>query len=478
MSNMSDATLVAQAAEQRQKRLAEAEAHSRALLESEPRNAAARWSLAQILTQTSRYDDAIGLLCDLLADGVNLPSVHKQLGIAYAGCAQLERSLEHFERALAGTPDDAQVLQFVANLQQQLGLTEAAQRSYRRVLQVQPLVTLAATLSPPTLRALLLFAPGAGNTPFEYLVEEAPFECHILNLLPDVPVDVGLLRDRCDVVVNLVADADQAAAVLGPAKDLVDRLQQPTVNHPRKIVGTDRASIARRLQSIAGCRVPATLRLSAAALGALDDTLSTTPLVFPILVRPVGTHGGERLQKVSDRAALDAYAVQCPASHYYLTQFVDYRSEDGRYRKYRFVFVGESIHPYHLAIDKQWKIHHATTDMARHRWMQEEEKAFLEDPQRVFDGRAYAALRRVRRAVGLDYFGIDCALDRKGRVLVFEVNACMLVHGRNEAFAYKNRAVRRIKTAFQALLESKAALERPPQIRLDPAGPGHTDNPD
>jgi hypothetical protein len=39
---------------------------------------------------------------------------------------------------------------------------------------------------------------------------------------------------------------------------------------------------------------------------------------------------------------------------------------------------------------------------------------------------------------------------------VFEVNASMLVHGRNQQFPYKTAAVERIKQAFHALLERLA----------------------
>jgi hypothetical protein len=39
---------------------------------------------------------------------------------------------------------------------------------------------------------------------------------------------------------------------------------------------------------------------------------------------------------------------------------------------------------------------------------------------------------------------------------VFEVNASMLVHARNEGFLYKNPAVRRIKLAFDDMLRKFA----------------------
>ena len=69
-----------------------------------------------------------------------------------------------------------------------------------------------------------------------------------------------------------------------------------------------------------------------------------------------------------------------------------------------------------------------------------------------------AALAEIRRIVGLEFFGIDCAVDGGGRVVVFEVNATMLIHGHNRALPYKDPHVARIKQAFDALLARTAGL--------------------
>jgi hypothetical protein len=58
--------------------------------------------------------------------------------------------------------------------------------------------------------------------------------------------------------------------------------------------------------------------------------------------------------------------------------------------------------------------------------------------------------------MGLEYFGIDCGLDRDGNLVVFEVNASMLVHEHNEDFPYKGPFVIRIKSAFDAMLREFA----------------------
>jgi glutathione synthase/RimK-type ligase-like ATP-grasp enzyme len=383
---------------------------------------------------------------------------HMQLGAAYAGCARFEEALSEFERALAHAPDEPRALQFVAQLQLQLGRGAEALASFRRALAREPLVTLPARRAPPAFRALLLFGPGAGNTPFEYLVEDADFDCHILTLVPEAPIDAAALRGRADLVVNLVADADLARDLLGPAADLAARLSLPLVNAPARIADTGRERIAERLSGTADCVVARTRRIARAGLANPRFDPARYGFSWPLLVRPAGTHGGDAFERVAAPGELERHLARVPAQEWYASEFLDCASADGYVRKYRFMCVGEQILPYHLAIGSHWKVHHATTDMADNAWMQREEREFLAAPERVFDAPARAALERIRRTIGLDYFGIDCALDRAGRVVVFEANACMLVHGRNERFPYKDGAVRRIRAAFQALLGERAGV--------------------
>jgi glutathione synthase/RimK-type ligase-like ATP-grasp enzyme len=94
--------------------------------------------------------------------------------------------------------------------------------------------------------------------------------------------------------------------------------------------------------------------------------------------------------------------------------------------------------------------------MANQPWMQREEKAFLHDAAAFFSPANYQALQIIQERIGLEYCGIDCGLDAYGNLVVFEVNASMLVHARNEGFPYKAPAVRRIKHAFDAMLRKLA----------------------
>ena len=184
----------------------------------------------------------------------------------------------------------------------------------------------------------------------------------------------------------------------------------------------------------------------------VEDIRQTFPSAASILARPVGTHGGDDFDKIDTTAELAAYLAKPAETDRYFIEYADYRSADGFFRKYRFIFVEDNVLPYHLAIADGWKVHHVNTDMANQAWMQQEEAAFLNEPTRVFNERHYQALREIQQRIGLEYCGIDCALDTNGDLLVFEVNASMLVHDDNAEFSYKDPAVRRIKAAFDAML--------------------------
>ncbi len=433
-----------------------AESHYREAIGMDPEHWDARFGLAQLLIRQDRFDEAIGWLMQLLNRPGDQIAVYRQLGLAEACAGRRQRALDYFERVLEHDPNDPAILHIVANFQQALGLDAEADANYRRALKLKPLITVPAVVAPPDFRVLFVFGPSAGNTPIEYLIEQARFESNVITLLLDMDYDVERLRIYANVVVNLISDVDRGQAFLGAAQAFVDRVGSPVVNPPQAIAKTSRESVARRLAEVPGCRVPQTRLYPAAELRGLLSRASQPTLSFPLLVRPAGTHGGDDFERMEDPAQLLVFLSRHDAGSYYLTPFVDYRSNDGYFRKYRFVCAGDEILPYHLAIDDKWKVHHVTTSMASHAWMQAEEQAFLDDPWRVFGVAQRAALQSIRDAIGLDFFGIDCALDRDGAVVVFEANASMLVHGNNRQFPYKKEAVERIRHAFHTMLERRA----------------------
>jgi hypothetical protein len=98
--------------------------------------------------------------------------------------------------------------------------------------------------------------------------------------------------------------------------------------------------------------------------------------------------------------------------------------------------------------------------MSEHAWMRDEEAAFIGDMPAVFAGRLADALHEIAAAIPLGYFGIDCAIAHDGRLLLFEADAAMLVHGSDppDLYPYKRAGFERIKAALTALLERARAV--------------------
>jgi hypothetical protein len=121
------------------------------------------------------------------------------------------------------------------------------------------------------------------------------------------------------------------------------------------------------------------------------------------------------------------------------------------------MFVGGAPFACHLAISPRWMIHYYNAAMAEHLWMREEEARYIADLHSVFRGTLSAALDEIATAIPLDYFGIDCAIAIDGRLLLFEADAAMLVHGTDppELYPYKPAGFRRIQTALMDLLRKR-----------------------
>ena len=394
------------------------------------------------------------------------------LGVTLAKIGMAQLAAKCLEQAVALRPNDPSAIAELGNVLQSLGDVKRAFACFQRVGELRPLTTWSATRRPPEFSVLAITSPGVANTPPEFLFANAAHDSHFFALLPGAAPDESLLRGHGDVVVNLISDADQAREVLDTAAAFVDRLGKPVVNHPSKILRTDRATVAARLAGIERCHVPKTARLERSKFSSPDlaGELERRGFSFPLLLRVPGSHGGEAFEKIDTPAEIETFLTLNASEWIYATRYGDYRSADGHYRKYRLVFTDEDILPYHLAIGEHWKVHHYTTNMYRHAWMQEEEERFLEDPRRVFSAAHYAAMSAIRAEIGLDFFGIDCSLDRDGNLLVFEVNASILIHNDNADFPYKGPACMRIKQAFEGMLR-RAAAQRPSLTTIGAGSP-------
>ncbi len=294
---------------------------------------------------------------------------------------------------------------------------------------------------------LALAGPWHRNVPLDFVVDPAHWTLH-RYYLPDGTAE----RDRAalpevDLVIDAIGAGVAAQPALAAAQRVIAALRKPAINDPGKVQGTARDALAATLAGIAGCSVAPVRRFAC-------EALVREARGFPLLVRPTDAHGGRGLERVDDAAALADYVVRVPAAGYDAGPFVDYRSADGYYRKYRVMFVDGEPFPYHLAIDATWMLHYHRAPMSEHAWMREEERRFLSAPAEAL-ACPPGVWRAIGAAAGLDYFGIDCTVLADGTLFVFEADAAMLVHG-FDAEPVKRAAYERIRAALAALLDRRA----------------------
>src|ERR1700722_11219982 len=272
----------------------------------------ARTNLVHALMATQQYIIARALLLELTGERPQDGQLRHELGKVCFELNDLEAAIKHFHEAVALNPRDADSINWMGGIRQRMGDAEGAQAAYAEAAQIQPLIKRPAAKFPADFRVLALYAPFGGNTPTEYLFKDAVHDTDTLALFAAREYDSELFRQNVQVVVNLISDADQAEALLPLAADLADRLDKPTVNHPRKIQGTTRDVVAALLPGIPGCSIPKAPRHRAGADSSVATLQAALPFSSPVLARPVGTHGGDDFEKIEDPAALSAFLAPRP----------------------------------------------------------------------------------------------------------------------------------------------------------------------
>lgn len=306
------------------------------------------------------------------------------------------------------------------------------------------------TIRPDTARRkLLVFAEPrsmGGNTPVEFLLQDSQFE--IITCYPDFtqgrqqdlpPYDVAFCA--------AAADSDTAPGFFASLRSLTSGTGIATLNLPDNLVNPDRDSLCEIFRHVPGMRIPETRRMS-------RETLLLADVDFPIIIRPTGSHAGAGLEKLSDPEDLERYLSENKAENYFLSEFINYAcAHDDQFRKYRIVFVDGQPFPCHMAISDQWDIWYLNARMDEFPERRAEEEAFM-DNFKTFAQRHQKPFEALCAGIGLDYFGIDCAEDSEGNLVVFEADNALIVHDMDpeSIFPYKSRHMKNIFSAFENML--------------------------
>ena len=255
-------------------------------------------------------------------------------------------------------------------------------------------------------------------------------------------------------IVNLVTEAEQNAKVLENLRKLLRGVPGRVINKPDAVMKSTRDQVSRMLSGIPGLIVPKAVRLDGRKAGIAARTLEKAGIVPPIILRETGTHTG-KIVGLFD-AVDDAVAALGPGEHI-ATQFVDFSSADGLFRKYRVYFIGDRVVLRHMIVSDVWNVHvkDRTRFMAQHPELVAEERALIEsdDP---FSPKTRAVLDAIRARMPLDFFGMDFAFTQAGDMVLFEANATMnffpLWPTQDEQFIYLTKCLDPAQAAFRELL--------------------------
>jgi hypothetical protein len=184
-------------------------------------------------------------------------------------------------------------------------------------------------------------------------------------------------------------------------------------------------------------------------------------VTFPITIRPIDTHSGKGFEKTANHKELKAYLEHSENDEFYISEFVEYQSHDGCYRKLRIALIDRKPFICHLAIADNWIVHYIPSGMELSKHKRDEEKAVMENFDHDFAARHGEALFAIADRLDLDYVVIDCAETKDGELLLFEADTGGWVHAIDpiEIFPYKPAIMQKAFDAFRALLLKRSSIK-------------------
>ncbi len=265
-----------------------------------------------------------------------------------------------------------------------------------------------------------------------------------------------------DVFLNCVSCPDQDPGGLRNVAALLARHPNvPVINHPEKVLLTDRANNAKRLGVLTDVIFPRTeVFANRDTPAAVAEAILAAGFSMPFILRQRGTQTGKTMARIESAESLHTWlAAQPEGVEIHAIEELNAKWDDGFYHKTRAFFIDGTFYPVANLANDDWQIHSGD----RYRVMsttpstQEDEQRYLNDPVSYLGDRAYRALHAVSDTVGLDFFGIDFTLAPDGKLIVFEANAAMR-HNFDHAdnFPYTRPHLERISNAFADMVDRRS----------------------
>ena len=334
-------------------------------------------------------------------------------------------AVHSYRRSLALEPQNAVRRLRLAEVLFDLGDIEASYDEFARVFASQS--SFVSTVANESTRVLLLFAPlpWRMNTRFDFLFSTTPYD--VLYLTSDSVLD-AIDTTRYARIVSCIGAHDAASEAREILARWIRRSGVRVSNPPEAVEALSRTSLGNALHGLPSFSTAPTQRVVRNALAGLE---------FPAIIRPPDSQAGRGLARLTMADDLIAYLRDHDDPEFDVSAYVEYRNDDGYYRKYRIVIIDGIAYPYHLAISKNWMVHYLSADMKSDAWRRDEEAAFLDDPSSHIPDFA-SRFSSLATHLGLEYCTLDCTVIGE-MIFVFEIDPTMLIHVREDdrIFAYR-----------------------------------------
>ncbi len=432
-----------------------------AILRKAPTHFSALNEFGALLTEMGAIEAACRIYAEAILHHPDNPAGHVNLANLLLRANKFQEARQHYETALRIDPEHAPAHQGLGAVLADIGERTAARDHFRMGFRGHAISTLPYRGNKPPLRVLQLISSGGGNIPTSLFLDDTRFQ-NIIVITDQLDAATPLPPHH--LIFNAIGDADLCEEALQAACRIAGAADVPVINDPIAVMNTGRIGNSERLRTIPGVRTARTVAIERKTIASPNGAtaLAAHGFSFPLLLRSPGYHTGRNFVFVEAAEELAVAAAALPGEELLAIEYLDARGEDGRSRKYRVMMIDGRLYPLHLAISRNWKVHYFTSDMAEGSDHRMEEARFLQDMPAVLGEKAMHALAGIRDALGLDYAGVDFALDVEGNLLVFEANATMVIAkpGVDAQWAYRHAAASEILAAVTAMIAMRA---RPPE---------------
>ncbi len=260
-----------------------------------------------------------------------------------------------------------------------------------------------------------------------------------------------------DVIVNSITDPIGSSRTLSAAALLVKNAKRPVVNAPEYVENTDKERLYLLMQEVEGVTMPETLSVRPRTLADVKELLQSKIIKTPFLFSERGReteHESVLIAEDNELNRLECFAFD--GREFIVQEFVDYKNDDGLYRKYRYFMINGQLFPGYLIISNVWKIKddQQTDDLFAEKsfTLREEERRFL-----TTGGIKHKALfSSIAKKIKLDFFSLDCTFTKSGELLLFDVSTAKHYFSKDKHYAYyEHKLIKKMVEAIEWMLIEK-----------------------